>query len=289
MANNNMPTELFNTKTLFTQGGSSTAVWASTAVLGYVFNLDMSNYKWIGLIVAISLAFVGGLSIGKLNFQKYTVLFFNGLLIYVTACGIDSINHGELSLNKNQSKATIIPFTNSMIWWAPKELTDSIYSLKRTISLQKTENIVNQIRIKRILDSCSLYNTILDKRLGNADYEALYKQQLLENRKLQENIIILEKENLEIQKNAKGLTVKKQNNVIDSLHLNKVISEANVLTLKQTGELCYNLANKLDNFSSSGKYTPGTYNVSFLLVDILFFRQYLSKSIEDINTLVNKK
>jgi hypothetical protein len=281
MANNYIPNELYNKKTLFSLGGASLGVWLFTTVIGNVFNFDVSNYKWVGLIVAIFLSFVGGFSIGKLNFQQYTIIFFNGLLIYVTACGIDSINHSGLPRNKNQIKtASIIPFTGEKIWWAPKELTDSIIRLEKTIKLQNKQILISEIKIKRILDSCSVFEVHLDKQ-KKIDYEALYNQQLQENKKLKDNIDILN------MNKAKSNKIKGNKN--DTLIFDGRISDANILMLKKTSKLCDNLVKKLDSFNSTGRYNPGTYSVSFLQKDIFEFKNFLNIYITDIDYLLNKK
>jgi hypothetical protein len=77
----------------------------------------------------------------------------------------------------------------------------------------------------------------------------------------------------------------------DTLSFDFQISEANVLMLKKTSLLCEAIEKKLDNFNSSGKYNPGTYNVSYLQKDIFEFQNFLKNYISDINTLLsnNKK
>jgi hypothetical protein len=282
MANNYIPTELYNKKTLFSLGGASLGVWLFTTVIGNVFNFDTSNYKWIGFVVALFLSFTGGYSIGKLNFQKYTIIFFNGLLIYVTACGIDSINHSTVSKDKNRiNKSAIIPYTESKIWWASIELTDSIKDLREIVKLQNREILQKEVRIKSIIDSCTVTPTNLNE--NEIDYKSLYNIQLLEIKKLKETILAFNKQTEK--------TNKPKSNTKDTLTFNTRINDANALMLKKTSELCENIEKKLDNFNSSGRYNPGTYSVSYLQKDIFEFQTFLKNYVADINKLLtnNKK
>jgi hypothetical protein len=122
-----VPTELYTVKTMFTLGGGSAAVWIFTTILAWVFEVDTEKYKWIGLCIALALSYIGALKLKNLSVQLVTVAFFNGLLIYITAVGIDSINQGiKTSKSGKETKAALIPFTTSKPWWPSAALVDSI-------------------------------------------------------------------------------------------------------------------------------------------------------------------
>lgn len=284
MSNNYIPGELFNKKTLFSLGGASLGVWLFTTVIGSVFNFDTSNYKWLGLIVALVLSFGGAFSVVKWNFQQYVIVFFNGLLIYVTACGIDSINHSKDSVKTNQIKSSIIPFTSDKIWWEPKEMTNKIDELNKIIISQNGNILKLDFRIKSVIDSCNSKTELTELKPGQStsDYEVMYRNLLVENNKLKE----INKKLSTATLTKKEYTAKDTTASAGKLNIN--ISKANSIILRKTSDLCYNLLVKLNNFSSSGKYNPGTYNVSFLQKDIYEFQNYLEKNMEDINFLLEE-
>jgi hypothetical protein len=127
-----VPTELYTAKTMFTLGGGSAAVWIFTTILAWVFEVDTEKYKWIGLCIALALSYIGALKLKSISIQLVTVAFFNGLLIYITAVGIDSINQGIRTQKSGEEvKAALIPFTTSKPWWPSASLLDSIHLGKK--------------------------------------------------------------------------------------------------------------------------------------------------------------
>ncbi|HEU5290041.1 MAG TPA: hypothetical protein VFU05_05305, partial [Cyclobacteriaceae bacterium] len=139
--NASIPTELYTPKTMFSLGGGSAAVWIFTTILAWVFHVDVDKYKWIGLCVAMALSFIGAATVKKLSVRLSTVAFFNGLLIYITAVGIDSINQG-INSEKTSAKteAALISFTAHKPWWPAVTLLDSI----KKVSAQYVEANLKQ-------------------------------------------------------------------------------------------------------------------------------------------------
>jgi hypothetical protein len=134
--------ELYDNKTLFTLSGASMGVWLFTAVLTNVFSINANSIKWVGLVVALFLAYIGAFNLyKKLNLKLATVAFFNGLLIFITASGIDSINHNIKTLDQSSTKivSSLLPFTENQIWWTPKELPDSIIVLNEIVNTKELE------------------------------------------------------------------------------------------------------------------------------------------------------
>lgn len=157
--------ELYDTKTLFTLSGASMAVWIFTAVLANILKIEVQNIKWVGLLVALFLAYAGAFNLNqKFNINLIIVAFFNGLLIYITASGIDSINHSaDLHVKPKKEKiASIIPLTDKAIWWEPKELKDSIKFLNDIILIKDSEIIKLNKELKIIRESCEGNNVIKD-------------------------------------------------------------------------------------------------------------------------------
>lgn len=130
--------QLYSSKTLFTLSGASSGVWLLTNVISNVFDVDLSYVKWIGLTMSLFLAFLGAINLNKkLNLNLGTVAFFNGLLIFVTASGIDSINHGlgEKKEKKEVKESALIPFLSENIWWFPQNVKDSLTELSDSIDV----------------------------------------------------------------------------------------------------------------------------------------------------------
>ena len=100
-----------------------------------------------------------------MNINIGTVAFFNGLLIFITASGIDSINHGMQidKESKNIEKMALIPFTSQNIWWKPSEMGDSILSLHTIIKLKDEKLISYQKKIDLLLVELNEVNSNLNK------------------------------------------------------------------------------------------------------------------------------
>src|SRR5260221_3527206 len=161
MANANIQSELYTTKTLFTLGGSSAAVCLFTGVMASVYGIDQYHYKLIGLIVAVVLSYIGALKLKKLEALSLTVAFFNGLLIYVTAVGINSINQGIKGNKEIVSYATLLAPSYDKAWWPTSLLQDSILYLKATLNKANAKNdeLTFKLRNKKTDDSISLQKT----------------------------------------------------------------------------------------------------------------------------------
>jgi len=279
MAVTSAPSELYNKKTLFSLGGASLAVWLFTTVIGNVFGIHVSDYKWIGLVVALFLSFAGARNFWKLNVQLSIVAFFNGLLIYVTACGIDAINHSSTPLKKQTAEASILPFSQSKIWWAPVELTDSIAGLEKQVSVQTGEIQNKNQRIKSIIDSCSVLSEHTDK-VNEVDYKSLYYEQLEENKKLR-----AAKRSDQVSAQVPTNTDTPKDTLKDD-KINAHISSANIAMLKKSSVLCNDLLNKLDDFNNSGVYNRGTNTISYLQKDIIVFQSFLKGYLKDVKALI---
>jgi hypothetical protein len=134
MAQDLLPDKLYTTKTMFTLGGSSAAVWMLTSVLELVFDVNIDKYKWIGLATALFISFAGTINIKNIGLKVLMISLFNGLMIYLNAVGIDSINQGisrSRMTNQQEVRATLIPFSDGKAWWPTAYLSDSVAFLKK--------------------------------------------------------------------------------------------------------------------------------------------------------------
>jgi hypothetical protein len=87
-----VPTELYTTSSLFTLGGSVSAVWIVMSVLSNVFGPQKIKKlkKLLGLILSVGIAILGAAFLEEQTFLTWVVAVFNGLLIYMTAFGINA-------------------------------------------------------------------------------------------------------------------------------------------------------------------------------------------------------
>lgn len=88
------PTELYNTATLFTQGGITFAAWVIPSVLVAVAPRLRPAAKWLTLILAIGLAFIAAFIVdGQVVFAadllKIVAALVNGFVVAAGALGIN--------------------------------------------------------------------------------------------------------------------------------------------------------------------------------------------------------
>lgn len=161
--------KLYDKKSLFILGCASLAVWLTTTVLGGVFEVDLDNYKWIGLIVALFISYIGIFQTGKIEISKLIVAFFNGLLIYIAASGIDSINEG---INKGESnKSALFELSWNKPWWRTQNLESEIRDLKSNLFDEINRKHELSLKLEKVIDSYSLnhqHGIIKDQQLTDS-------------------------------------------------------------------------------------------------------------------------
>jgi hypothetical protein len=116
--------QLYTVKTLVTLSGASAAVVVVSGIAGHVFDF---NPKWLGLVVAVIIAFVGLTRLPRTQKRDAALLvvtLLNGCLIYSDAVGLNALNH---SSNPDPvAKAAIIPFLDPKPWFPPAELVAEV-------------------------------------------------------------------------------------------------------------------------------------------------------------------
>jgi len=114
----NIPREFYTPKALFSLGGASGAVVLTSGTFGYVFDF---NPKWLGLFVAQVISFAGIAFLPKDGSRHSSslvaVAFFNGLLIYSQAVGLNTLNHAVPTPKTKQ--AVLVPVVDPVPWWLP--------------------------------------------------------------------------------------------------------------------------------------------------------------------------
>src|SRR5579864_7397366 len=87
-----IPDSFYTVATLFTLGGSATAVWLITSTIGYLFGVKDSQRlkKWLGIVLSLALALVGATQVQDRSILTWIVAIVNGFLIYLTAVGANT-------------------------------------------------------------------------------------------------------------------------------------------------------------------------------------------------------
>lgn len=92
-----VPKDLYTISTLFTLGGSASAVWIITSVIGYLTGSQNIKKvkKWIGLILSLAFALLGATLIEEQTVLTWVVAVVNGFLVFLTAVGINTVVGGR--------------------------------------------------------------------------------------------------------------------------------------------------------------------------------------------------
>jgi uncharacterized membrane protein YfcA len=112
-----VPDQLYTVNSLLTLGGSATAVWVITSVIGYLFNnLNNKNIqtlqKWLGFALSLVFALLGAFLLKPEERTVFTwiVAIVNGFLIYLTAIGESALTN---NIDRRGDSRTIIPTSAS--------------------------------------------------------------------------------------------------------------------------------------------------------------------------------
>ena len=115
-----LPKDFYTLSTLFSLGGSSTAVWIITSTIGYLIESTKSKKvkRWIGLILSVILALLGASLVeGSKTPLLWVVAIVNGFLIYITALGFNTIlsTKSEDDGSASPQKTPRTPSFNTMV------------------------------------------------------------------------------------------------------------------------------------------------------------------------------
>ncbi len=144
-----VPAQWLDNRTLISIGATALAVWIFSTFSSSLTSLSPDYIKWVGMVAA-----VGG-SIVLLALKNKTMSirlaftgFFNGLLVFVLASGIDAINHGAEGTPMETLKAYLIPFTGDKPWWPTQSLEDSLEANR--IQIQKLHDNIKNLVTSRL-------------------------------------------------------------------------------------------------------------------------------------------
>ena len=93
-----LPKDFFTISTLFTLGGSVTAVWIITSAIGYLFEFEISEKikKWIVFILSFAIVLLGATLVKEQNIVTWVVAVVNGFLVFLTALGLNTLVSARL-------------------------------------------------------------------------------------------------------------------------------------------------------------------------------------------------
>lgn len=123
-----MQTEFYSASTLFTLSGSASAVVVVTGVIGHLLEpMDTGKIKrWLGLIVAIFLSLVGASLAEQRGKIAWLIAFLNGLLIYLTAVGANTIL-GSTTESTKQYQSPISPVAIERTRFSARQLHSILF------------------------------------------------------------------------------------------------------------------------------------------------------------------
>lgn len=196
MATQQLQENLYDKKSLFTLSGSAGAVWLLCLVMANLDQehqmLSVSVYKFVALGLSMVLAVYMVLrDKRKTRKENYLFAFFNGLLIFVNASGINAIssNVAKLASEPSQDSAWVTTttqsyeaqflafsfFVNDVDWWPNAKKEAEINDLKAKLKAYEQE-LATQNDIPQKQETIPQDNTA-----QNANYEqqiAALKQEL---------------------------------------------------------------------------------------------------------------
>jgi hypothetical protein len=148
---------------LLYMSGAALGVWLVSNIISGVLHIDAQLIKWLGLTLAFLMPAVSILIIDrKFSFQSIGTSVINCLMIFVISSGIDAINQGVESENK-EIKAVLIPYTQGSVWWPTRSLVDSVVQQKKVNQELSLLNKELNTMLKSVRDSCfqSAFNKIV--------------------------------------------------------------------------------------------------------------------------------
>jgi hypothetical protein len=128
------------------------AVWFVSTAASRLTNVPPDDIKWVGLGLALVGSTVWMMIINKTYVAKVVINgIASGLIVFVTASGIDAINQGVEGISKEPlTESSLIPFTENMSWWPTQALEDSL-----------------EVRTRQVRDMQQRIRAIIDSRLNS--------------------------------------------------------------------------------------------------------------------------
>jgi len=114
--------QLFDARAIVTLAGASAAVVITTSVIQDIADPPPQLLKIVALVLAQVIAFVAAALVRPRRALVFFLAFFNGLLIYSTATGLNTMDNAVRG--GKQKQAALVPAIDSVAWWPPAEMAD---------------------------------------------------------------------------------------------------------------------------------------------------------------------
>lgn len=162
-----LPSQLFTTETFFTLGGASVGVWAFNAVFGKFYGPHILLLRGSILAVALVISFSEAHRRRHVARQELLVAFFNGLLIYISATGVNAVSTGtdfsRGSLPGAQG-ASFLPFLNERALWPPIALIREKDALQQEGALLQPKVDNSVLGTERTLSEAKILASVSGKQ-----------------------------------------------------------------------------------------------------------------------------
>jgi cell wall-associated NlpC family hydrolase len=133
-----LPSELYTVRTFFTLGGASTGVWIFSAVCGnFISSNHLGWLRVLALVMALVISLAGATREKGLAWHELLVALFNGLLIYVSATGINAVSTGT-DFGLRARTASFLPLREQALW-------PSVELIQQKEALQREGAIQNEV------------------------------------------------------------------------------------------------------------------------------------------------
>ncbi len=133
-------------------GVMALVVWFLSTLASGLTDVPPNSIKWVGLGLALAGSTVWMMRMNKTYTLRMAMTgLTSGLIVFVTASGIDAINQGVKGISKETvTESNLVPFTENMSWWPTQALEDSL-----------------EVRTKQVMDMQRRIRAIIDSRLNS--------------------------------------------------------------------------------------------------------------------------
>ncbi|MFB9107792.1 hypothetical protein [Flavobacterium gyeonganense] len=229
--NNNLPEDFYKSTNFYTLAGTAGAVWLLCIVIGSLDihnNLEPLYYRIIALVFSMLISIIMTLKKTSIKTEYWLFAFFNGLLIFVNASGINAITSNSKFGYSNENNRTAAGINNSSLnlasifpfelknrnWWENNDLFLENKKLKKENEslLRSKMEIVNKQKVLLLRFKDSISNLSTEKT------DTINANNVLKNTKdlLDSNKLLLDRlKNLQIQNKIKEDKLLELNRLIE--------------------------------------------------------------------------
>jgi len=160
-----LPSELYTVRTFYTLGGASTGVWIFSAVCGnFISPNHLGWLRALALVMALVISLADATRENGRARHELLVAFFNGLLIYASATGINAVSTGtdfSRSISQRVQTSSLLPFVKEKALWPPLELIRQKEALQREGALLQPKA---EPKVEQTLDEAGILAPVTGKQ-----------------------------------------------------------------------------------------------------------------------------